>query len=781
MIGKVLIDKDWKFCPFNAGSKKQSFTKSGAWKDGAEASDFDDSAWETVELPHDYIIGGVPTVSKARGEDLSDIPAMETMDSMLATNGSLERYIAWYRKHFYIDASSADNRIFIRFDGVMRNSKYFINGFYLDSHFSGYTPVQFDITDFLNFGADNVISVMVDPLIPEGWWYEGGGIYRHVWLIEVGQIYTLPEEIFIHSEVCVEESTAKFFVETKLFNVSDYDSQSNIHYTVISPNKETVADLIVDALVEKNSDTTVKSVMELKNISLWSDMEPLLYTVKVELPDGLCYTFSYGFRKAEFDNHKGFILNGKPTKLKGVCLHHDHAGVGVAIFDGLNDYRLLKMKEMGCNAIRTSHNPPTPEFLDACDRLGFLVMDETRLFSSSPEDIRTLKSMVKRDRNHTSVIIYSIGNEEIHIQFEPCAERIAKTMRREIYSLDDTRPVTKALLYWDFKNRCVMTDVSKSDGMISKLDVVGLNYAPEIWDDMHARFPDKPFIVTEAHTFPTTRGCFFSDPDRATVGLLSKDAHEHFAGELYWEEAAKRDFVSGIFFWTGIDYRGEPTPYKWPAVSSQFGITDSCCFEKDCYYYFKACWFDEPNLHLVCDINSDVDNKSVLCFTNCEEVELFVNGVSTECVTVMKNRHIDFETVVCKGNEIKAIGYINAVAVCEETLTAAQAPEKIVLTVDGSYSSEDNRCYSIVNVSTIDKNGNFVPFADNELALIVSGGKIIGVGNGDPALHSSPTANRIRLFSGRAQIIIESENQDVTLNVKSHGICESELILRKDK
>lgn len=773
MYGLNLIDKDWKFFAGDAGGKKQFFTKSGAWNEGAEAFAFDDSGWETVNLPHDYIIGGVPTRSQKRGEDLSDIPAMQTMDSMLTANGSLERYVAWYRKHFFVEKESENHRIFIRFDGVMRNSAYYINGFFLDKHFSGYTPVLFDITDFLNFGGDNVISVKVDPRIPEGWWYEGGGIYRHVWLISVPQVYAMPEDIFVHCDVSIEEKSATVTVQTKLYNLSDTDCESEILYNIISADNKTVATGSVDVFLKSGEDGEFTAGIELQNVSLWCDEIPVLYTLEAHLPNGLCHSVSFGVRQAYFDKDKGFILNGKQTKLKGVCLHQDHAGVGAAIFDGLNDYRLGKMKEMGCNAIRTSHNPPTPEFLDACDRLGFLVMDETRLFSSSPEDIRTLKSMVKRDRNHPSVVIYSIGNEEIHTQFKPCAERIARTMRREIYSLDDTRPITEALLYWDFEKRCVGRDVTKSDGMVSGLDVVGLNYAPEIWDDMHAHYGDKPFIVTEAHTFPTTRGCLYSDPERGTVGIFSKDAHEHFAGEMYWQETAKRDYVSGLFYWTGIDYRGEPTPYQWPSVSSQFGITDSCCFEKDCYYYCRAWWRDEPIIHLVCDANTDETDKTVLCFTNCDEAELWVNGVFSERVSVQKNGHMYFKNIDYKKGEIKAVGFVDGNAVCEHILTAAQLPEKIVLAVDGSYISKDNRRYSIVNVHTVDKNGTFVPFADNEIAINVSGGKIIGVGNGDPALHTAATASRIRLFAGRAQIITECEEKNATLEVKAYGVIGS--------
>ncbi len=777
MLGSTLIDKDWKFIAGDVGGKKQCFTKSGAWKDGAQAPDFDDSGWESVNLPHDYIIDGVPTCAKNRGEDLSDIPAMQTMDSMLTANGSLERYVAWYRKHFFVERSSENNRIFIRFDGVMRNSVYYINGFYLDTHFSGYTPAQFDITDFLNFGGDNVISVKVDPRIPEGWWYEGGGIYRHVWLIETPQVYALEEDIFVHCDVCPPNRSATVHIETELHNLSERTCNCEICYKIISPDKRIVAEKSVGVLLQTGKSDVFTATVNLEDVSLWSDVTPSLYTLEAHLPDGLCHSVSFGIRQAYFDTEKGFILNGKPTKMRGVCLHQDHAGVGCAIFDGLDEYRLSKMKEMGCNAVRTSHNPPTPEFLHTCDRLGILVMDETRLFSSSPEDIRTLKSMVRRDRNHPSVVIYSIGNEEIHTQFKPCAEKIAKTMRREIYLLDNTRPVTEALLYWDFENRCVMRDVSKSDGIVAGLDVVGLNYAPEIWDDMHEHYGDKPFIVTEAHTFPTTRGCLYSEPDRGTVGIFTKDAHEHFAGEMYWQEAAKRDFVSGLFFWTGIDYRGEPTPYQWPSVSSQFGITDSCCFEKDCYYYYRAWWRDEPIIHLVGDANTDDDNKHVLCFTNCNEVELWVNGVCTESVKVPKNGHIEFKDFVYKRGEIKAIGYADGVAVCEDVLTAAESPEKIVMTLDGSYISKDDRRYSIVNVHTLDKNGVFVSFADNEIAINVTGGKIIGVGNGDPALHTAAKSNRIRLFGGRAQIIIESEEESATLEIKAYGVCGSSVIV----
>lgn len=770
-MSKLLLDRDWRFLNHDFGMQNSNFAKSGNFLKGPQGPNYDDSFWQKVDIPHDYTIDGVPTHTRVSDSDFSNIPAMQSMDGMLTTNGSLESYKAWYRKHFSIDKASEGKRIFIRFDGVYRDSTFFINGFYLDRHLSGYTAVTFDVTDFLVYGGDNVLSVKVDPRIPEGWWYDGAGIYRHVWLIEVPAVYTLEEDVFVKTEVNLQEKTALLKVETTIHNTLLSDESRAINYSVVSPQGRTVLNLTVNSSVEAHSDICIKSDLPLSDIMLWSDETPNLYRLTVEMTGGISWEIPFGLRTAVFDKDKGFILNGKQVKLKGVCCHQDHAGIGTAMFDGMQEYRLKKLKEMGCNAYRTSHNPPTTELLDACDRLGILVMDETRILSSSPEDLRQLKNLVVRARNHPSVIIYSIGNEEVGIQFKPCAAKIARTMKRIIQKLDGTRPVTEALLYWDCVADKIILDTTLGDELINEVDVLGVNYGVPNWDSLHERHPDKPFIITEAAGFPCTRGIFETNVESSTLGMFDKTGHNHLKGEEDWAEVAKRDYVSGLFVWTGFDYRGEPTPFKWPAVSSQFGILDSCGFKKDIYYYYRAWWKDDPVIHIAADLNDGVTKKEIWCFTNCEEAELFVNGKSCGKRVVKKDSHLVWNEISYSGGEIKAIGYSSGKAACEDALFPCEKATDIVLTVDGKYNSGDGRSYAIVNISATDKNGFFVADGDSEMSINTENCRIIGTGNGNPQNHTNAKSSVIRLFNGYAQVILEKKTKDAAeLTVISHGL-----------
>ena len=755
---KTLMDKEWKFIGSDAsGNIFRAFNKSGAWLSGAQAQNFDDSGWETVNLPHDYVISLTPVPAKNKGEAITDIPEMQAMDSMLTANGSLERKVAWYRKHFFIGKECEGKRIFIRFDGIFRNSEFYFNGFFLTKHMSGYTPITLELTDFIEYGGDNVIAVRVDPRIPEGWWYEGGGIYRHVWLIETPVISVTDEDIFVSSRINKNKDAANIKIRIGVNNSAETAAEVKLSLEISDSKDKCVAkqeDLISIAAY---SDTFHTADIELLNPQIWDISSPTLYRLKVTVEGGNPIFVNFGIREIEFDPDKGFILNGKRIKLKGVCMHQDHAGLGAALFDGMWEYRLKKLKEMGCNAYRTAHNPPTPELLDACDRLGMLVMDETRLFSSSPEDLGQLRALVKRDRNHPSVIIYSVGNEEIHVQFKNCAEKIIKRMKNEIRRLDGTRPVTEALLLWDTKNNTLLNDVSLADKISKNSDIVGVNYTVENWDALHKANPDKPFIVTESAAFPSTRGCIESKNELCRLGLADKNRPKYGAGQKEWRKVAENDYICGSFIWTGFDYRGEPSPYGWPAVSSQFGVFDLCGFKKDPYFYYKAYWRDEPLVHICGNWNYKENTviPEIWCFSNCAYVELFIGKNSLGKKKVVPYEPLVWYNTEFKKGEIKAIGLKSGNTVCEHRVKTSGDGTKLCPKIDFKCFSGDEREYFIVNITMLDNNGLFVPDADNILLFETYDCKIISVGNGNPFSHTQATASAVRLFNGCAQVILE--------------------------
>lgn len=764
---KHLLDRGWKFIGSDAsGSIYRAFNKSGAWLSGAQSRCLDDSDWETVDLPHDYVINGTPQPAKGKSEVITDIPEMQTMDSMLTANGSLERRVAWYRKHFFIGKESDGKRIFIRFDGVFRNSEFYFNGFYLDRHMSGYTPITIELTDFIEYGGDNVIAVKVDPRIPEGWWYEGGGIYRHVWLIETPTVSVTDEDIFVSSELSDDKSCADIKTEVCLNNSDDENAEIKLSLEIFDETDKCVARQESKVSVGAYSDARFISDIKLSNPRLWDIDEPYLYKLKVAVGGGNPVTVNFGIRKAIFDPKRGFMLNGKSVKLKGVCMHQDHAGLGAALFDGMWEYRLKKLKEMGCNAYRAAHNPPSPELLDACDRLGILVMDETRLLSSSPEDLSQLRALIKRDRNHPSVIIYSVGNEEIHIQFKDCAEKIIRRMKNEINKLDGTRSVTEALLLWDTKNNIALKDISLADKVAKSTDVIGVNYNDEIWDALHKAYPDKPFIVTESAAFPSTRGCMETESELCRLGLADKSRPKYGEGQKEWKAVAENSYISGSFIWTGFDYRGEPTPFGWPAVSSQFGVFDLCGFKKDAFYFYKSYWKNDASVHICGDWNykNGYIIPEIWCFTNCDCVELFVGKNS-----IGKKAAVPYEPLVWHNTEfvkgeVRAVGYKGDVKVCEHIIKTSGDGKKLCAKVDFQCSSDDGREYAVINVKMLDGEGIFVSDADDILRLKPHNCSIISVGNGNPLSHTPAKADWVRLFNGCTQVILQKEQgQDAEL------------------
>jgi beta-galactosidase len=601
---RISLDLDWKFTLADADLLKPFvtskwgagvWTTAGHWRQGAVALAFDDSGWRDVDVPHDFVVER----QFLPADGLPEVPAQLT--TMMG--GSKLRGVGWYRKWFAIPAADLGRRILIHFDGVYRNSRVWLNEFYVGHHLSGYTSFWFDVTDFVNYGGDNLLVVRADATEGEGWWYEGGGIYRHVWLEKVAPVHVVPWGTFVAPRVDFggAQPRARLDIRTRLANRSGDPVACVVRSTVWDPDGQPVGETESAVLLPLWGELEMDQALELEGPRLWSLERPELYTcTSTIVRDGRVVDeieTRFGIRTVRFDAERGFLLNEQPVKLKGVCCHQDHAGVGIAVPDALHEFRIRRLKAMGCNAYRSAHHPATPALLDICDRLGMLVIDENRLLSSSSEDLGQLESMVRRDRNHPSVILWSLGNEEVHIQFTPKSALIGRSMRNLVRALDPTRPVTLAICFW---NGIVEWTPTATAGyapleplppVAAELDVMGFNYSPEYWERFHALRPEQPIVVTEATSGQRTRGCYETDPARCHIALDATQAQP--ANELQWAKVAEHPYLSGIFIWTGFDYRGEPLPSDWPAISSHFGVMDTCGFPKDHFYYYQAWWQPE--------------------------------------------------------------------------------------------------------------------------------------------------------------------------------------------
>ncbi len=797
MRRRTNFDKDWKFYLGNLSPQTDTEgwggAKARAYSFGATAMDLDDSKWRDINLPHDFVCEGDYTRKTLEKSDMQKIPEMESIDSRHFAGGSLEGGIAWYRKSFTLDNDLENKRIFLCFGGVYRNSTVYLNEYLVGSHKNGYTGFTFDITDFVNIGGENVLAVRVDSTGREGWWYEGGGIYRHVWLEVKDAVYIEESGVYVAPEVDYEKKCATVKIETEVVNRNLTEKSIRVESLVKDAEGNVIASttgtISVDAWEKQICHSEITMDNATNNINLWSCENPYIYTLETNLyyndEDKLkidTETTHFGLRHIYFDADKGFFLNGKRVVIKGLCCHHDHAGVGIAATDDIIEYRLQSMKEMGMNAYRSAHHPPTVELLDFCDKMGILVFDETRRMSSAPEDLEALRFMVKRDHNHPSIFLWGIGNEEIFSQDRPETARTTITMRMEVRKLDHTRPITSAVVCWNGKERFEHArnylDVTK------ELDIMGFNYCKTAWDDYHEIRPRQPVIITEASSNSGTRGCyetredlgqyFIYDPENEQKCASGKKANKLNMGESEWKYFAERPYLSGIFLWTGIDYRGEPTPLSYPAVYSQFGILDTCAFAKDNFYYYQSWWQEKPVLHLFPHWNfpeKEGEALTVYCYSNLEEVELFVNGKSYGRKTMEKNWYLSWENVIYEKGTLSAKGYIGGKEVLFEKVETTGTPYQLKMEAYKETIDKNNGT-AIIKVSVIDEQGRMVPTADDEISFQIEGaGKFLGTGNGNPGDHDPDKVPHRRAFNGLCQLLVnaigEAGNIKITATSKN--------------
>jgi beta-galactosidase len=761
----------------------------------AMSPDYVDSAWRILNVPHDWSIEGA--FSK-------DNPARPE-------GGALPTGIAWYRKEFSLPASSRDKNVWIDFDGIYQHSEVWVNGHYLGKRPYGYSSFRYDLTPYAKFGDDtNILAVRVDnSMQPNSRWYTGSGIYRNVWLVTTGKVHVDHWGTFVTTPL-VSNEMAKVDLTVRLRNRTNTSSDVSIKTVLYNREGEIIIDDNKSMFVPGDSTGEIKQTFDIAAPVLWSVTEPYLYKAVTSVFVGSdktdTYETTFGIRSFAFDSAKGFLLNGKPTKILGVCNHHDLGALGAAINTRALERQLEILKAMGCNAIRTAHNPPAPELLDLCDRMGFMVMDEAfdvwkKKKTSQDYHLqwdewhkRDLEDMIRRDRNHPSIVVWSIGNE-IREQFDSSGISITKELVSIVKALDTTRPVTSALT----ENVPEKNFIYQSGA----LDLLGFNYKHQAYADFPKNYPGQKFIATENMSALATRGHYdlpsdsirrwpadhktplAGNPDWTVSAYDNVSAYWGSTHEETWKVVKKHDFISGLFIWTGFDYLGEPIPYPWPARSSYFGVIDLAGFPKDAYYLYQSEWTTKPVLHIFPHWNwkpgEVVDVWAY--YNNADEVELFLNG---QTLGVRKKEGDELHVlwrVPYQPGTLKAISRKDGKTVLTREIKTAGKPAKITLVADRDKIHADGKDLSFITVSIQDENGNLVPDADHLVQFTVTGeGSIAGVDNGYQASMESFKANHRKAFNGLFLAIVQATEKGgtITLNASAEGLQPASVTIKSN-
>ena len=717
------------------------------------AIDFDDSDFRVVDLPHDWAVedGFYP---EEDGEQ-----------------GYRKRGWGYYRKRFFVPSSWKGKRVELQFGGIATHSTFWVNQTLFHHNYSGYNTITIDITPALMYGRDNVIAIEVNAAVFEGWWYEGAGIYRDVKLIVNNPVHIATEGgVRVNAELKLDGWDINGHV--MVANNGTKDSSAFVDIEVTDPNGKKVETKRILTNLPMSQTTQIPYSIRTASPKLWSPETPLLYKMKVTVKNESRVfderTVNFGFRTFKFDFTNGFTLNGKPMKLKGVCNHQDHAGVGAAVPASIEEFRIRKLKEMGANAYRCSHNPPSENILDLCDKYGLLVIDENRAFNTGPEWLEYLREHVRRDRNHPSVFAWSIFNEE-PLQGELRGQEIARALASTIRSEDPTRPILAAMNGGFFS----------TESARNVLDVVGFNYQYGQIDRFHTEYPNIPILLTEGASAFETRGEVATDREKNIA-----TSYDDFAADWGtthrkdWETVMNRRFLAGTFVWTGFDYHGEPTPFnnKFPANSSYFGCMDLCGFPKTAFYIRQAQWLDKPVLYAAPHWNLDVKDEQevdVFCATNVEEVSFILNGKNIATAPVdpfeMLTQKIPYEP-----GTLLLIGRKGGQEVIRTQIETTGKPVGLKLIPDRTEIKADGYDAVPVTVCAVDASGRVVPNAKLPVEFEISGpGRNIGVGNGDPTCILSEKADSRPIFNGYAQIIIQSNPGSkgvIEIKAKSEGL-----------
>ncbi len=759
---------------------------------GAQNPDFDDSEWRNLTLPHDWSI---------EGEFSQDNPAG-------SSGGALPGGVGWYRKTFFLDESEAKKKVCIDFDGVYQNSEVWINDHYLGKRPYGYSSFRYDLTPYLNYSEQkNTLAVRVDnSLQPNSRWYTGSGIYRNVWLVKTEKTHIDHWGTFVTTPL-VDDHSATVKIELKIKNLDPEVKSIRVKNEIYNAENKSVAES-KPAEIGGRTEEIIMDSLEIKDPRLWSVDNPSLYrAVHTVYADGVLtdlHETVFGIRTYEFDAEEGFSLNGKALKIHGVNNHHDLGALGAAVNIRAIERQLEILKKMGCNAIRTAHNPPAPELLSLCDQMGFLVMVEafdmwakkktkydSHLFWEEWHE-RDLTDMILRDRNHPSVFIWSIGNE-IREQFDSTGITLAKELVDIVKEIDPTRPVTCALTEQDPQKNFIWQS--------GALDLISFNYKHNEYVHFPVNFPGEKMVASENVSALSTRGYYrmpsdsimkwpeaHNVPVKGATPELTVSAYDHVHAywgathEETWDRVSTHDFISGMFIWSGFDYLGEPVPFDWPARSSYYGIIDLCGFPKDAYFLYQSLWTGTPMLHLFPHWNWEQGQMIDVWayYNNADEVELYLNG---ESLGTRKKEHGRYHVqwrVKHEQGTIKAVSRKNGKPVQIKEIHTASEPATIELTADRDILRANGRDLSFITVKVLDKKGVLVPDADNLIRFDVKGeGTIAGVDNGYQASLEPFKANQRKAFNGMCLLILQATQSagEIKIKASSKGLKSEEVIV----
>ena len=768
---------------------------------GAQMPEFSESGWRDLDLPHDWSIEG---------------PFGEKEPSSFC-GAYLPTGIGWYRKRFRLHDSypdSKDKKLTIEFDGVYQNSKVWINGQWLGKRPYGYVPFFYDLTPHVNFGEENIIAVKVDNSHQTNCrWYSGSGIYRHTWLLATNKVYIAPWGTFVSSQrVSNDASTVR--VNTKIQNQGEDAARCNLISSLLDHNGKVVQTAEATQEIAPRGEYEFVQQINVDRPHLWSVADPYLYKVHSSVWTQNAIVDEYdtpcGIREAVFDADKGFVLNGERVKLKGACLHHDGGCLGAAVPERVWERRLEILRDMGCNAIRTSHNPYAAEFLDLCDRMGFLVMNEAfdewkvpkgqigpngyaNYFDEWYE--RDVQNFVRRDRNHPSVVLWSAGNE-IGDQGSPQGPQTLEKLLKVFHAEDPSRPVTAGC---DHIHSEPASEAATPE-FLALLDVVGYNYVDRWRDrkekyysiDRHA-FPRRRFVGTESEAMGGIRGGY---PDLFPANAPAAGSFFQFLRgrnvdvEQLWKFVSTYDYVAGDFMWTGIDHLGEA---RWPMKSSSSGVIDTCGFKKDGFYFYQSQWTDKPVLHVFPHWNWEGKEGQIIpvtCFTNCHTVELFLNGRSlgvkgyafprlgmegrwgnlpnrAKVLRTTGDLHLSWD-VLYEPGALRAVGTKDGKIIATAEIFTTGQPASIGLSSDRESLVTDQQDVAHVAVYILDDKGRVVPTANNEVTFEIEGaGLLLGTDNGDSASHEDYKSNRRKAFNGLCLAIVKSNGKPGRIHVKA--------------
>lgn len=753
---------------------------------------FDDSAWRALDLPHDWAVELPFNPQALRNHGYKDMgagvgaqnswEALEMGQSAQALGGVTGNTIGWYRRTFDLPAADRGGALWVEFDGIYRNALVWLNGRCLARHVSGFSSFKVDLAPHANYGGRNTLVVRVDASRTEGWYYEGAGIYRHTWLVKTPPVHVAHWGTFVTSTLA-DDGTATVTARTTVRNDSGATAEAVLVSRILDAAGRTVAEhTSAPFALHAGNETEVPQSLPVATPALWSPETPHLYRLVSEVrgwnlsagatPDR--YETTFGIRTIRFDPEQGFLLNGKKYVIRGMGVHQDHAGVGSAVPDAVQEFRIRRLKEMGANTYRTAHHPHSPAIMEACDRLGMLVVDENRRFDDTPETLGQVERLIRRDRNHPSVVLWSLGNEEFkdQMQGQPWGEPIARKIQALVKQLDPTRP-TMMPMNGDW-----------GKGFSHIVDVMGFNYLKlGDADKFHADHPHIPAISSEESSAVSTRGIYVEDRVRAYVPAYADKVPPWGSPNDKWlPYFAARPWVAGVLVWAAFDWRGEQWPYDWPAINSQFSVMDTCGFAKDSFYFLQAWWSGQDVLHLLPHWNWAVRDKEpikVRAYTNFDEVELWVNDQSQGRQAVPRGGHVEWPVVYAAG-VLRADGYRDGQWVKTTKVETTGPAATLALTPDRAAFRADGEDCAIITVSALDRQGRAVPTAMNAVEFELGGpGKIIGVGNGDPSSHEPDQGSRRSLFNGLAQVIVQMGKTagPVTLTARTPGLAPVTLTL----